>query len=60
MLLDGEGVARKKLPLVEKGVVKRVVYARSTAAKMSNSEFAGKAGEIAPSGHGLPLPNELG
>ncbi|HEV2963786.1 MAG TPA: TldD/PmbA family protein [Candidatus Angelobacter sp.] len=57
---DGEGVGRKKVPLVEKGVVKRVVYARSTAVKMGNSEFAGKVGEIAPTGHGLPLPNELG
>jgi predicted Zn-dependent protease len=57
---DGEGVGRKKVPLVEKGVVKRVVYARSTAVKMGNSEFAGKVGEIAPTGQGLPLPNELG
>src|SRR5205807_4834229 len=39
---------------------KRVVYARSTAARMSNSEFAGKVGEIASTGHGLPLPNEMG
>ena len=29
---DGEGVRRKTLPLVENGVVKRVVYARGTAA----------------------------
>jgi PmbA protein len=57
---DGEGVGRKKMTLVEKGVVKRVVHARSTAAKMRNSEFAGKVGEIAPTGHGLPLPNEIG
>jgi predicted Zn-dependent protease len=27
---------------------------------MRDSEFAGKAGEIAPTGHGLPLPNEIG
>ena len=57
---DGEGAGRKKLTLVEKGIIKRVAYARSTAAKMRDSEFAGKAGEIAPTGHGLPLPNEIG
>ena len=27
---------------------------------MKNSELAGKVGEIAPTGHGWPLPNELG
>ena len=57
---DGEGVGRKHFALVENGVVKRVVYARSTAARMKNSELAGKVGEIAPTGHGWPLPNELG
>lgn len=57
---DGEGVGRKRITLVEKGVVERVVHARSTAAKMSTSEYAGKVGEIAPTGHGLPLPNEIG
>ena len=57
---DGEGVGRKKVTLVDKGVVKRVVYARGTAARMRNSEFAGAVGEIAVTGHGLPLPNEIG
>lgn len=57
---DGEGVGRKRVSLVEKGTVKRVVYARSTAAKMQSSEFAGSVGEIAVTGHGLPLPNETG
>jgi len=57
---DGEGVGRKRVTLVEKGEVKRVVYARSTAAKMRSSEFAGSVGEIAVTGHGLPLPNEIG
>ncbi len=57
---DGEGVGRKRLALVENGVIKRVVYARSTAAKMKNSEWTGKVGEIVPTGHGWPLPNELG
>src|SRR6185312_14579460 len=31
---DGEGVARQKIPLVEKGVVKNLVYSRATARKM--------------------------
>jgi len=57
---DGEGVRRKRLPLVENGVVRNLVYARGTAAKMKKSEHAGKVGEVVPTGHGLPLPNELG
>jgi predicted Zn-dependent protease len=40
--------------------VKRVVYARSTATKMKKSEYANKVGPIEPTGHGFPLPNELG
>ena len=36
---DGEGVLRKRVPLVENGVVKRVVYARATAERMKNSEY---------------------
>jgi predicted Zn-dependent protease len=46
--------------LVENGVVKRVVYARATAQKMKNSEYAAKVGLIEPTGHGFPLPNEMG
>ena len=57
---DGEGVPRKRVQLVEKGVVKNLVYARSTAERMKKSEFAGKVGLIQPTGHGLPLPNEMG
>jgi predicted Zn-dependent protease len=57
---DGEGMRRQRVQLVEKGVVKRVVYARATARKMKNSEYAGKVGPIAPTGHGFPLPNEMG
>jgi PmbA protein len=57
---DGEGVRRMRLPLVENGVVKRVVYARATAERMRRSEFKDKAGPIAPTGHGFPLPNETG
>ncbi|HYU44854.1 MAG TPA: TldD/PmbA family protein [Terriglobales bacterium] len=57
---DGEGVLRQRVRLVENGVVKRVVYARGTAAKMKKSEHAGKVGPIEPTGHGFPLPNEMG
>jgi predicted Zn-dependent protease len=57
---DGEGVRRQRVQLVENGVVKRVVYARGTAQKMKNSAYAGKVGPIAPTGHGFPLPNEMG
>lgn len=47
---DGEGVARKALPLVESGVPKRLTYARQTA----------KAMDAEPTGHGFPVPNEDG
>jgi len=47
---DGEGVPRQRVSLVEKGVVKGVVYARQTAHKMKTE----------PTGHGFPLPNEFG
>jgi predicted Zn-dependent protease len=57
---DGEGMTRQRVPLVENGVVKRVVYARATARKMKNSEYAGKVGPIEATGHGFPLPNEVG
>jgi predicted Zn-dependent protease len=57
---DGEGMQRQRVRLVEKGVVKQVVYARSTAKKMKTSEFATKVGPIVPTGHGFPLPNEVG
>jgi predicted Zn-dependent protease len=57
---DGEGMRRQRVQLVENGVVKRVVYARATARKMKNSEYAAKVGPIEPTGHGFPLPNEVG
>jgi predicted Zn-dependent protease len=57
---DGEGVRRKKVQLIEDGVVKRLVYARATAEKMRKSEYAGKVGPIEPTGHGFPIPNEMG
>jgi PmbA protein len=47
---DGEGVPRRRLTLVENGVVREIAYCRQAAA------HAG----VAPTGHGLPLPNEYG
>jgi len=57
---DGEGVRRKRVPLVENGVVKQVVYARATAERMKHSEYQNSVGPIAETGHGFPLPNEMG
>jgi len=57
---DGEGMSRQRLQLVENGVVRRVVYARGTAEKMKKSEHATKVGPIEATGHGFPLPNEMG
>ena len=47
---DGEGIPRKVVPLVESGVVKGLTYSRQTA----------KAMGAEPTGHGFPLPNEVG
>ena len=57
---DGEGMRRQRVPLVEKGAVKRVVYARGTAEKMKKSEYSSQVGQIARTGHGFLLPNEMG
>jgi predicted Zn-dependent protease len=57
---DGEGIRRQKVQLVENGVIKRLVYARATAEKMKCSEYKDKVGPIEPTGHGFPLPNEIG
>ena len=57
---DGEGVARRRVNLVEKGVIRSLVYARGTAEKMRKSEYKDKVGEIGATGHGFPLPNEMG
>jgi PmbA protein len=57
---DGEGVRRQRVSLVENGVMKRLVYARATAEKMKNSEYKDKVGVIEPTGHGFPIPNEMG
>lgn len=57
---DGEGMPRQRLQLVENGVVKRLVYSRASAEKMKKSEYTAKVGEIQATGHGFPIPNEIG
>jgi len=57
---DGEGMCRQRFPLVERGRVNRLVYARNTAAKMKRSPVADSVGAIESTGHGFPLPNEMG
>ncbi len=57
---DGEGVPRKRVTLVENGVVKNLVYARRSAKLMKGSELAATVGPAEATGHGFPLPNEMG
>ena len=47
---DGEGLPRERVLLVDRGVPKNLVYARSTA----------KSARKKPTGHGFALPNEYG
>ena len=47
---DGEGIPRQKILLVDKGVPTNLVFSRATAKKM----------KAKPTGHGLPLPSDMG
>lgn len=47
---DYEGVPKKRVTLVENGVVKNLLYNRSLAKRKG----------VEPTGHGLPLPNTYG
>lgn len=47
---DGEGLPRRKVLLVERGVPRNLVYSRATSKKM----------KARPTGHGFSLPNEWG
>jgi PmbA protein len=47
---DGEGIPRERVVLVDKGVLRNLVYSRRSA----------KAARTRPTGHGFPLPNEYG
>lgn len=57
---DGEGMPRQKLQLVKNGIVERLVYSRGSAEKMRKSEHAPRVGPIEATGHGFPIPNEMG
>lgn len=50
MSFDYEGVAKQRVPLVEKGVCREVVYDSLTASREGRRS----------TGHGLPAPNPLG
>ena len=41
-------------------MIRNIVYSRNTAAKVRKSGFKDKIGEIGVTGHGFPLPNEMG
>ncbi len=47
---DGEGAPRKRLALIERGIPREIAYSRASAHKAG----------VAPTGHGLPLPNDVG
>jgi PmbA protein len=47
---DGEGIPRQKILLVDEGVPSNLVFSRATAKKM----------KAKPTGHGFPLPNDMG
>jgi PmbA protein len=47
---DGEGVPRQRVALVERGVVRGLVYGRGSASRA----------HVPPTGHGLAVPDELG
>lgn len=47
---DGEGMPRQRIVLVDRGVVKNLVYSRRSAKQASTKA----------TGHGFPLPNEYG
>ncbi len=57
---DGEGVRRERVELIRNGVVKNVVHSRATARRINESEFKVQLGTVYPTGHGFPLPNEMG
>jgi len=57
---DGEGMRRRRVKLVENGVVRSLVYSRASARRMQESEMAGTAGEVRATGHGFALPSEVG
>ncbi len=47
---DGEGVPKRRISLVDRGVIDDLPYSRQAAHKAGSE----------PTGHGFPLPNEYG
>jgi len=60
LTFDGEGMKRHRMKLIDKGVVQRLTFARSSAARMLRSELSSNVGPVTPTGHGFALPNEIG
>jgi predicted Zn-dependent protease len=57
---DGEGIRRERVELVRQGTVQSLVFSRGTAALAKKSEMGALLGSVRPTGHGFPLPNEMG
>ncbi len=57
---DGEGTRRQRVELVKQGVPQSVVFARGTAALAQKADLGTTIGPIRATGHGFPLPNEMG
>ncbi len=57
---DGEGMKRERVELVKDGVVQNVVFARATAEMAKKSAGEALGAKTRPTGHGFPLPNEIG
>ena len=47
---DAEGVPRRRLALIDRGIIREIAYCRQAAALEG----------VEPTGHGFPLPNEIG
>jgi len=56
---DGEAMKRHRVKLIEDGTVRAVTYSRSAAQRMRRAEIS-NVGPITATGHGFPLPNEIG
>ncbi|HEX8925062.1 MAG TPA: metallopeptidase TldD-related protein, partial [Terriglobales bacterium] len=57
---DGEGVPRQPLELISGGVARQIAASRASAERLHKSEFAKHFPALKPTGHGFPLPNEMG
>ncbi len=57
---DGEGVPRQALELVRAGEVRQIACSRVSAERWRNSPPAAHWPELRATGHGFPLPNDMG